>query len=291
MWIKICWGTSGALGLLVVFAIYLLFFTRQSQAGETLPDVEKKKEGVGNEKDTIRPLEYFADTWKVNFNTNPPPEVKTATVAPPNWLLQLLSRHVSIKQIITDDFAVVIVGGVEQLIEPRKESNKNDVVKRWQLTLEGKPIIISKIQPGKGVRFESSGQDVWLESKPVANQPARNQPVPNQPAANLEPNQDKDRLVVTPQEGEELAQHYDEYIQELSPEATDQGLKIRRMHDNSKARQYGLQVNDIINSINNVPLRSLSQIPDFIRKNQRQRQISVDIIRNGQKIKLTFQIR
>lgn len=301
LWIKVLWGASGALGLVLALTVYLVFFTRPSQASEPLPDVEKKESA--EKRTEYRSLDFYSDAWKSQFNTNPPPKEPDKPKVPPNFLQQLLSRHVNIKQIITDDFAIVIVDGVEQLVEPRKKTNEKDVVKRWLMTLEGRQFVILKILPGKGIKFDCNGQEVWLESKeevvkPASNQTGSNNPGPNpnvtannQTNPSNAPEQQGDRWVITAQEGNELAQRYDEYIQELSPEATEMGLKIRRVNENSKARQYGLQANDIVSSINNVPIRSLSQIPDFIRKNQRQKQVAVDIIRNGQKVRLTFQIR
>ena len=289
LWIKLFWIANLFLGLLCcVMAYSVLFYARNKPIAITIPDIPEKP----TIKETSnRTLEFFSDVWNIPVNTKPPAKIDSPT-QPANWLQQLISRHITIKQIMTDDYAVVIVDNNEQLIEPKKTTNINDPVRRWQLTLEGRLLTILKILPGRGIKFEADKQFAWLEPKEVVPTKSGNQVNPvhqEEPdtIVKVAPNQ----WEVSAQTQQEIALNYDEYIQELSPESTGQGLKIRRLYENSKAAQVGLQVNDVITSVNAFPIRSMSQIPELIRQNQRQKQVVVEVLRNSQRLKFTFQIK
>lgn len=296
-WFKLCWSAVAVLTAALLGSIFAVFFVTRPADAVALPDITPTTTPKSTDDEKKR-FEYFTVIWQVDIG-----KIKEKTPPPPterNWLQQLVSRQVKINSIPADDFAVVVIGNQEQLIESRKSSNLNDLTPRWKLKLENRDVIVLKIVFNKGVKFGCDKEETWLEHKDGSRSPKKG--TSQQSGSQQQPQMVNDvpggqEVVVTPQQGNEILEHYDEHIQDLSPEAHPQGIRIRRVTPNSTAYNYGLRADDIVTSINGSPLRlgSDAQIPDLvgrlIRENRRRRTVEIEILRGSRKEKRIFRVR
>jgi hypothetical protein len=298
--IKLSWVANCVLVVVLLISIYVIFL-----GGAIAPylkdEIDVNAQELTNDPATKpKTLEYYSDIWRTQVNSKSP--VVPVEKVPDDWHKQLLLRHLKVQSIMSKGFAWVIINGHEHLLEELNEANKNDLKGNWQLDVGGQKVIVLKIQPKKGilVKFENSGKEVWLEVSAVeSKEPKTSGKFP------LKKNDVSGRMLgpnhrlMTAQEGEEILKRSDEYIEQMAPMVEYDsgrrsiGVKIRRVSANSKAYEYGFRENDVVTNVNGAVVESLDpgQIHKLIQKYRREKQIVVEVMRNNQKVRLTFDIR
>lgn len=286
--IRLFWLGNAFLSLLLTLALFLIF----SHAEVTpLQNIDVTPKGQ-TRQDTKRPLDYYSDIWDINVNIKAP-AVVAAPQIPSDWHQQLIARNIKIEQIISNGFALVTIGGQSRLLESLNEGNKEDRSRPWEIKVSGHQVIVQDIVFGKGIqfRFEQAKKEVWLEHKDTKTSDSKG----SSQAKVLGENQ----YSITREEGTDLLKNSDKHIEELAPvleydeNRNPIGVKLRRVNADSKAYNFGLRENDIINDINGSPLTSLTpeSVRQLIEKHRKDNGVVVKIIRNNQKITLSFDIR
>ena len=288
--IRLFWLGNAFLSLLLILALFLIFSHAEVAPMQPL-DVNQKGQ---IKQEAKRPLEYYSEIWDVNVNIKSP-AVVAAPQIPSDWHQQLLARNIKIEQIISNGFALVSIGGQSRLLEALSETNKEDRSKPWEIKVSGHQLIVQEIVLGKGIRFrfEQAKKEVWLEHK--ENTASDNKGTSQSQTQTPGPNQ----YSISREEGTELLKNSDKYIEEMAPvleydeNRNPIGIKLRRINSGSKAHSFGLRENDVISDINGSPLNSLSpdSMRQLIEKHRKDNGIVVKIVRNNQKIILSFDIR
>lgn len=286
--IRLFWIGNALLALLLISALFLIFSNAEIPP---LPPLDITQKGQP-QQDTKRTLEYYSDIWDINVNIKQPPTVAAPQI-PSDWHKQLIAKNVKIEQIISNGFALVTISSQSRLLEALSDTNKEDRSKPWEITVSGHKVIVQEIVLGKGIKFkfEQAKKEVWLEDKETKSSDGKS----SAQSKMVGPNQ----WSITREEGTELLKNSDKYIEEMAPvveydsNRNPIGIKIRRMQPGYKAYSLGLRENDVINNINGSPLTSLNpdSVKQLIEKHRKDNGIVVNILRNNQKVTLSFDIR
>ena len=297
--IKLCWTGNGILALTLLGVISMIFI---SPGNEPLLkeeiDIKASQEG---KTETKRTFESYKDIWDVETNVKsaPPP----VNVEPPvDFHRQMLQRHIKIAHIISDGYAWAKVNNVDRFLEKMTEMNKNDIKKNWLIEAGGHQLIVLEIVPGKGIkfRFKTSGKEIWLEDNaPADSKTGQKRPEKAEKERIATRMIGPNHMLVSAEEGERLLQDADRHIEQLAPAVeydasrNPVGVKLRRVLPNTKAHEYGLRENDVITNLNGSSINSMD--PAFVRglidRHSRDRQVVVEIMRGGQKVRLIFDVR
>ncbi len=243
--------------------------------------------------------EEYAIIYNAKVLLDPP--IQTTYVPPKiqqDWHKELLQQKVKIVQIPRVGFALVSIKGQEAvLIESLNENNKKNNNKPWQIQLDGNNITAMEITPGKGIkfRFDNGGREVFIEYKET-NLPIKSSSSASESFEIREIS--SNNWEVSSQKGTEILQNLDKKIEEIAPmleyddEGQAVGVRLRGIKNSSEAYKFGLRQDDLVKNINGIATNNLdpSYIKQMIRQNRNTTKLQVEIIRNGQPVKLTFNV-
>ncbi|HON43748.1 MAG TPA: PDZ domain-containing protein [Planctomycetota bacterium] len=274
--IKLCWTGTICLIFLIIFILFIIF--NITPTPYELIDITPR----GEKKVVQQPsLNTYEDIWKSQIIAKAP-VVQTAPVSTIDFYKQLIVKNVTIERIISKGYAVVKVNGVRIMLEEQTPRNLYERSRPWEINISGHKIIALEILPTKGIKFLYNDKEIWLEYQ-------------EESAMQTSTTEDTELYtrIVTPQEGRHIINNMDKYIEELSPEVVEDGILLRRIHDNSEAQQFGFQENDIVQSVNGSKVTSISMrsLRELVEKHRRDGVIQVEILRGNEKMTLTFPIR
>lgn len=279
--IKICWLMS-----IVMLSLSLgSIFTSKSLPNQDLSFLDQKEE-VSTQKAVKITQYHYSVIWQTNINTKAPAIRVTTPNKPIKILERIVEQGVQNLKILSDDFATATISGRDRLIEAKSKRNENARLKRWEITLQGHKVSVIKIDPENGVTFQLN-DETYLKKATNTRVVRAKKSTENLTAKKLGEN----RWQMSKQQGKKLIQNYDELVRELAPVEVPQGLKIRRVLPGSDAHNFGLRENDVVSGVNGRRVYSLNEIPRLIRRYKRKKNLKIELIRNSQKVTLSFQVK
>ena len=301
-WVKACW-----MSCLLVFCLTGASFVMKLKVNvEEYPVPKKPNSGLSKKK--RKQLADYSPIWESDINIKrkkiiyQPVKVHKAK----NWFESLLKNNITYMEIKAHGYALIRLRyrRKPQLIESQETANKSDRIKRWILTLSGRQITVAKIVPGKGILFQINKESAWIYENSY-NFRAKNKFAwrvkmrgSNSKGYNRIPRGDSNYKAISKKDIKDLRDNYDSYYTDLAPKLKTEygnpvGIELRNI--SSKASKYGLRKNDIISRINGKKLRSdkISFLKRLLRrkKGERKKQVEIELIRNGRKVYLTYELR
>lgn len=293
--IKLCW-----IGNIILFVSILGLTVFIINSNEQQPQNEEQENdealsypNPGNMRNDDSFRKYtFVNSARITID-RPRQQQPQASFNPKDRYLSSLKNEIKEVHIFSVGYARIRKNGSKQDIlletwDEKKESQQVLVTKPWEVIAGGSKFRVLEINPQKGILFQHTDNkiEVWLE--PPAEDQSLNSGSKNFGLNNNNPYEH----TVTTAEGRAMINNMSDYITELAPEVSKQGICLRRVHAGSKASELGFKEGDIIQSVNGSPTNSFStdSIENLIRQHNGKPVIKVKILRNNTPITLSFNI-
>lgn len=290
--IKLCWIGS----IILVISISTLTFFILNSNDQQPQNEEKENDEALNYQANMRSEDFSKNYSFVNsarITIDRPRQLQAqASINPKDRYLASLKNEIKEVHILSVGYAMIKKNNSRQeiLLETWDEKKESVLsIKPWEVIAGGGKFRVIEIDPQKGILFQHADTkiEVWLE-------PSGEDHSLKSGSGNFGANNNKNPYehTVTTTEGRAMINNMSDYISELAPEVSNQGICLRRVSEGSKASALGFKEGDIIQSVNGSPTNSFStsSIENLIRQHNGKPVIKVKVLRNNTPITLSFNI-